>query len=465
MGLCLFLALAEHLALDHIGFLILDDVLMSVDADHRHRVANLLSSRMLERQLIITTHDRSPPNKVLITSREHGFKADYPLNVRGMEAAEARELILQEARRNHCEPLCTDKVIDAIITATDAIPYAMKLVVAHLATGGSPEKVIRDVSARSDILDALFRRSYDSLSPQAQYALLLLGQVDERLADIPLAIVGARRGWRLDGVLEELDRFSLVDLVNEPFGNWVSLPLVTRRFAQKKLIGDDRESLIHEDAKLVRDVRPLSHESPHQAVGYARAVSRLLADIARGTSKEAVERSALLESVLESLAESSPEIWSFIARWRRDVGKKPKLVREAFKRAVEEAPYDSRLWREWAAYETTQGEQLRGIELRLRALEVGGDDVEEASVVAGDVARVISLHAKSLSIDKRRVYLAHLRDLLSTHEATLDATQLSRLAWLYLLEGNVAEARRLAEFGLSKDPENEYCWAIFNKVE
>jgi hypothetical protein len=64
MGLCLFLALAEHLALDHIGFLILDDVLMSVDADHRHRVANLLSSQMQKWQLIVTTHDRSWANQL-----------------------------------------------------------------------------------------------------------------------------------------------------------------------------------------------------------------------------------------------------------------------------------------------------------------------------------------------------------------------------------------------------------------
>ncbi len=64
MGLCLFLALAEHLTPDHIGFLILDDVLMSVDADHRHRVAKLLGSRMRGRQLIITTHDRNWANQL-----------------------------------------------------------------------------------------------------------------------------------------------------------------------------------------------------------------------------------------------------------------------------------------------------------------------------------------------------------------------------------------------------------------
>jgi len=171
-----------------------------------------------------------------------------------------------------------------------------------------------------------------------------------------------------------------------------------------------------------------------------------------------------MESVLENLAETYPETWSFVAWWRRDASKPPVAVREAFKRAVEEKPYDSKLWREWAMFEHRQGEEIRAMELRLRALELAGDDVEEASDLAGEVARVISVHARTLSMDKRRVYIADLRDLLSRHETELDATQLSRLAWLFLVEGNSVEARRLAEQGLAKEPQNEHCSAIRQKL-
>jgi energy-coupling factor transporter ATP-binding protein EcfA2 len=58
MGLCLFLTLTEYLAGGPVPFLILDDVLMSVDREHRRAVANLLKTEFADCQFLITTHDR-----------------------------------------------------------------------------------------------------------------------------------------------------------------------------------------------------------------------------------------------------------------------------------------------------------------------------------------------------------------------------------------------------------------------
>ena len=59
MGLCLYLALSEYLAGDTIQLTILDDVVMSVDGEHRRHVCGLLSKKFPERQFLITTHDRT----------------------------------------------------------------------------------------------------------------------------------------------------------------------------------------------------------------------------------------------------------------------------------------------------------------------------------------------------------------------------------------------------------------------
>ncbi len=59
MGLCLFLALAEWLGRDAFQLIILDDVVMSVDADHRRNVADLLAHEFPDKQFLITTHDRT----------------------------------------------------------------------------------------------------------------------------------------------------------------------------------------------------------------------------------------------------------------------------------------------------------------------------------------------------------------------------------------------------------------------
>jgi energy-coupling factor transporter ATP-binding protein EcfA2 len=59
MGLCLYLALAEKLTKGLIELVILDDVVMSVDADHRRELCKLLIKNFPHRQFLITTHDKT----------------------------------------------------------------------------------------------------------------------------------------------------------------------------------------------------------------------------------------------------------------------------------------------------------------------------------------------------------------------------------------------------------------------
>lgn len=59
MGICLYLALAEHLTKDKIALTVLDDVVMSVDSLHRRQVCTLLKEYFPDRQFLITTHDKS----------------------------------------------------------------------------------------------------------------------------------------------------------------------------------------------------------------------------------------------------------------------------------------------------------------------------------------------------------------------------------------------------------------------
>jgi recombinational DNA repair ATPase RecF len=59
MGLCLFLALMSKLSGNHVGFTVLDDVVMSVDVDHRRAICDLLLKKFPNRQFFITTHDKA----------------------------------------------------------------------------------------------------------------------------------------------------------------------------------------------------------------------------------------------------------------------------------------------------------------------------------------------------------------------------------------------------------------------
>jgi energy-coupling factor transporter ATP-binding protein EcfA2 len=57
MGIALFFALMEKLTTSESGLVLLDDVVMSVDIEHRKNFCKLLKRFFPERQFIITTHD------------------------------------------------------------------------------------------------------------------------------------------------------------------------------------------------------------------------------------------------------------------------------------------------------------------------------------------------------------------------------------------------------------------------
>ncbi len=58
MGVCLYLALMKRLLGNRFRFAVLDDVVMSVDQDHRKQFCRLLKQRFPNTQFIITTHDK-----------------------------------------------------------------------------------------------------------------------------------------------------------------------------------------------------------------------------------------------------------------------------------------------------------------------------------------------------------------------------------------------------------------------
>jgi DNA repair exonuclease SbcCD ATPase subunit len=65
MGICLFLALSKELSKHQDRFVLLDDVVMSIDEDHRYAIAELFQGEISgEFQFIITTHDEAWADKL-----------------------------------------------------------------------------------------------------------------------------------------------------------------------------------------------------------------------------------------------------------------------------------------------------------------------------------------------------------------------------------------------------------------
>ena len=59
MGVCLFLALNEEVTNPNLNLIVLDDVMMSVDAGHRRELCSLINDQFGHCQFVITTHDKT----------------------------------------------------------------------------------------------------------------------------------------------------------------------------------------------------------------------------------------------------------------------------------------------------------------------------------------------------------------------------------------------------------------------
>ena len=64
MGVCLFLAMAEYLTRGVLDITVLDDVVMSVDVEHRRDFGSILADSFGDRQMFITTHDWTWANQL-----------------------------------------------------------------------------------------------------------------------------------------------------------------------------------------------------------------------------------------------------------------------------------------------------------------------------------------------------------------------------------------------------------------
>jgi len=72
MGIVIFLAFQLRFS-PAAGFLVLDDVMTTVDRGHRHRLAALLAREFSDQQLLITTHDQLWAQELLSTMRSAGL--------------------------------------------------------------------------------------------------------------------------------------------------------------------------------------------------------------------------------------------------------------------------------------------------------------------------------------------------------------------------------------------------------
>ena len=181
------------------------------------------------------------------------------------------------------------------------------------------------------------------------------------------------------------------------------------------------------------------------------------------------ERSVRLEEVrpvLEFIARSYPKAWMLLADVEMDVGSDAE--REAFcvRRYLEESEQEGDTvvaWKRLVSIYRKLGDVSGSCSAFLKVAEVESPDQYGVSNVANYINGSRDL-IEQMDAMQRGVLLRPIAELMEGFVDSLSATDLSRLAWLYLHLGDVERADGFARMGLSRDVENVHCQRLVERT-
>lgn len=413
----------------------------------------------------LDTHTHMP-NKVLLTSRERAFKADYPIKVHGMQPSEAEKLITGAARRLGIEGLIDEKTVRKIYEYAEGHPYIMRILVGEIAKERRYVPPAKAVSQRDDVVDAVFERSFRKLSRSGKVVFLTVGNWRSAIARMALTVVLSRRDVDVDKGINECTRFAL--LVEDELSDGhpcYRAPELARTFAETKLQGDPDRLAIEEDLEVLQKFGVISSDRTVQTVT-DEPVDRFTEwckEKAQGGDEETVQE---LDNLLQQVGEMWAPGWMKLAQFRMRAGMPNESIQYALRRAVEEIPYDPDAWLMRARYSQKQGDEEVYISSLVSAVDADPDNVALVSKAARNLANFVTQRKDEIPESRRGVYVASVRDHMEklADKDALNADQLAQLGWLYLIEGKEEEAKTYANEGLNVEPENTHCLNIMEKV-
>jgi hypothetical protein len=421
------------------------------------------NTRDLHRFLDIHTH---LPNKVLITSRERAFKADYPIEIRGMEFDEAATMLRSSARELGVASIVSDNVIEKIYDYTEGHAYLMRVILGEIAKKGQfvPPRSI--VSQRIDIVSAVFERSFNQLSADARRVFLAIANWNSAVSELALIVVLGQQNISVERALEELKRLSMVSEDAMADGHpCFFAPQLARVFGQTKLVGDPDRPLIAEDLEAVRSfgVVEIGRATKHDQ---ASQIERFFDWCFRQAENADAARIQRLDEMLVLVANLWPPAWLRVSEFRQSFA--PSEGRRAsvdysLRRAVEEMPFNKEAWLRRAKFAEYNGDPSVRITSLISAVEADPSDVSLLS----DTARALITYIRDHDVPttRRGSYLASVRGHMERAATSLDPDDLSKLAWLFLLEGDRDNAQKYAALGLRKDKHNAHCRSILDRIQ
>jgi tetratricopeptide (TPR) repeat protein len=259
------------------------------------------------------------------------------------------------------------------------------------------------------------------------------------------------------GAIEELVNSSLVDeIISSSEEYFLSVPLAAQVYGQKKLQSSPYRGSIADDIKLLQQFGAAQkHDVGRDVEVRMNTLFRNIATLVASGERTLEECLPTIEYVARKL----PQAWLYLADLCDERLQNPdEYVRNCLSHYLErDGQNDTRAWKRLADAFAASGNSHEEINAHIGLTKSKGAPI---FLISNSVNRVNSLLRSSkysLDVGDRRQLVSELADVMATRTLECDATDLSRLAWLYLsLQAN-DKAREIVNKGLSMEPNNSHC--------
>jgi hypothetical protein len=410
------------------------------------------------------------PNKAIITSRFRDFKADYPIEVQGMEEAESLNLIKRVAVKHGVSDIIQSAQAVEIFNASNGHPYIMKIVVGQIADVKKYSKPAKLIARKDDILDALFERTFGNLSPAAARIFLTLCGWRSPVPRLALEAVLLRHGTEMldfEANIDQLIRMSMIEASEDVAGyDVLDVPLSAALFGKRKLHVASARGIIEADTKLLQQIGAVT------LTGARASIRPQIEMFFRRISSKVNDKSLSFDEIvpiLEFLARGFPSAWILLSELATELDIPDAEVRSSdyLRRYIELNPdgdLAGEAWSKLVLHYKTTGDAVAALAAFLQQSSISQPPVSQISEMANLINN--SSEMKSLlDIAERHDLLRPLIAMLEANIKNLSPTDLSRLSWLYLHSGNVTRAEELAQQGVGLDPENTHCRRILFRLK
>lgn len=408
------------------------------------------------------------PNKVLITTRHSDFRGDYEVDVHDMTEAQCYALVETTAASIGMRKHVTDRFKRAVYRESEGHPYVVKVLVGEAANPDGFGRVERIVATRDDILVALFERTYTRLSPAARRVFLTLGSWRSLVPVVALeaALLRPANEERIDvrAAVEELRRVSFIEAYEStPDGAvFLSAPVAANEFCKKKLTSAYGRKEIQEDTKFLQRFGAM------QPVDVKHGLEPRVARFFAAISDELNRGRIVLDKeypVLELIARKYPPAWLMLAHLIEeagidDTGDRTLEVLGQYLEAGPSSEEQQKTLEIVAQIYRRRKDWLGYIDANVRIAELPDADI----VTISGAANTFNSVNKELDPHQKRDFVRRLIAVMESKIIGGEATDCSRLAWLFLQDGNEKRAQEVAQAGLRLDPENEFCLNLIHKL-